>query len=307
MTAITLDIIKLAISNFINPRKKLELSTASSYTNYLEYHNGNHDKYLKNYNFETSLIPKDNGDFTLNGFCHVCNKSVPFIVDFLYSYEINGKLTPNWRERLLCPQCNLNNRLRAALHIFDDILKPKPDSNIYITEQTTPLYNHLKLQYPNLVGSEYLGDSVQMGYSNEAGIRNEDLTQLSFQEDELDFILTFDVLEHIPDYQKALTECFRCLKPNGFMLFSIPFALMDEKNIVRARLNKEGGIDHLLPPEYHGDPINSDGLLCFYHFGWQLLEEMNAIGFKDTKALFYWSSHFGYLGGNQFMFMARKP
>jgi hypothetical protein len=39
----------------------------------------------------------------------------------------------------------------------------------------------------------------------------------------------------------------------------------------------------LLEPEYHGDPLSSDGILCFYHFGWDLLEEFRRCGFRSVK------------------------
>jgi len=118
--------------------------------------------------------------------------------------------------------------------------------------------------------------------------------------------LSFDVLEHIPNYKKALSECYRCLKPGGTLYFSIPFVKASEHNIVRANLSETGEIINLLPPEYHGNPLNSDGILCFYHFGWEILNDLKNAGFNDAKALLYWSEKFGYLGGEQFIFMATK-
>ena len=50
-----------------------------------------------------------------------------------------------------------------------------------------------------------------------------------------------------------------------------------EKNIVRAVI-RDGEIHHLLPPEYHGDPLSAEGCLCFYDFGWELLEDLRAAG-----------------------------
>ena len=43
---------------------------------------------------------------TLNGNCLVCNKTVDFAFDWMHAHE--GKI--NFRERLVCPNCNLNNR-----------------------------------------------------------------------------------------------------------------------------------------------------------------------------------------------------
>jgi hypothetical protein len=288
--------------------RALRISKISSYENYMLHANERQQTNIANFLFEKSLIPDACTEFTYNGYCHVCKTPVDFIVDFNYSYEVEGVLMPNWRERLVCPICHLNNRMRAVVHVFDLEYHPKSNRNprIYITEQTTALYKLFTQSFSSVCGSEYLGSSVDCGGCNSKGIRNEDLTRLSFGSNEIDFILSFDVLEHVPNYKKALAECFRCIKSGGVLFFTVPFVRTSEKNIVRAHLTQTGEIVHLLPPEYHGDPINSDGCLCFYHFGWEILEDLKAVGFKDSQALFYWSKYFGYLGGEQLIIVARK-
>ena len=61
-----------------------------------------------------------------------------------------------------------------------------------------------------------------------------------------------------------------------------------------------------MEPEYHGVPVNVAGCLCFYHFGWHLLEEFKESEFDSVKSLFYWSDKFGYLGFDQALFIATK-
>jgi len=276
---------------------------------YDEYnrHTKNHQKDdAEKFLFEKSLLPKTQTKFIFSGYCYVCKKIVDFLVDFQNSYEVNNILMPNWRERLACPSCHLVNRTRATVHLFEQECKPMHDSKIYITEQTTPLYSLLKTAYPNTFGSEYIGDVLGYGDCNQNGIRNEDLTKLSFNNDEFDFILSFDVFEHIPNYRKALLECYRCLKPGGSLFFSVPFIKTSEKNIIRAYINENGTIEHVLPPEYHGDPLSSDGILCYNHFGWELLDELKSIGFENVHALLYWSKELGYLGGKQVQFKSTK-
>ncbi len=138
------------------------------------------------------------------------------------------------------------------------------------------------------------------------GIRNESLTSLSFHDGEFEFVLSFDCFEHIPDYKKAFSECARILQPEGAMLFTVPFVSGSEKNIVRARLNDAGETEHLLPPEYHGDPVNPEGCLAYYHFGWEMLNDLKEAGFSHSEAVLYWSAKYGYLGGEQIMFIAKK-
>lgn len=204
---------------------------------------------------------------------------------------------------MLCPLCNMNGRTRASLHLFSQ-MTPATSSNIYATEQTTPLYRYLKQGYPNTVASEYLQDGTKPGETNSAGIRMEDLTQLTLASDSQDYVLSFEVLEHIPDYTKALKECKRVLRPGGKLVMSVPFNAKAAKTLTRARIEDSGELTHIEEPEYHGDPISNDGCLCFYHFGWDLLPNLLSLGFSKAEAFPYWSPKFGYMSGLQLLFVA---
>jgi hypothetical protein len=68
-----------------------------------------------------------------------------------------------------------------------------------------------------------------------------------------------------------------------------------------ARLNTDGSIEHLLPPEYHGDSTSAKGVLCFHHFGWDLLENLRSVGFSSAAVYLYWSCRRGYMGGTHLM------
>jgi hypothetical protein len=257
--------------------------------------------------YELSLL-KGFDETVTEGYCYICEQQVDLLIDYLHSaeqYEGNIRI-PNWRERLTCPSCQLNNRTRACVHFLNENLQCKKSDAIYITEQVTPLYTTLLERFPELIGSEYLAEKIPFGSISEQNVRNESITQLSFKDNSFDFILSFDVFEHVPEYQKALKECLRCLKHGGTLLFSVPFINTAEENLIRAKITADGEIAHLLEPEYHGDPVNDSGCLCYYHFGWELLEEMRKIGFSKVNAHLYWSDKFGYLGGEQIIFTATK-
>jgi len=49
----------------------------------------------------------------------------------------------------------------------------------------------------------------------------EDMQELSFADNSFDGLLNNHVLEHIPDDQKAVRECYRVIKPGGFALFTL--------------------------------------------------------------------------------------
>lgn len=286
--------------------KMLEVTEVKSLQEYIDYRKGRKDEYVRRVALEKASIGDPRG-FALNGYCAVCHKETSFHSDFEYAFtDAEGHKYPNWRERLVCANCELNNRVRASLHLFDQECSPRQYADIYVTEQTTPLFSWVKRHFSSVVGSEFLGSDRISGEIYSAGIRHESLTGLSFSENSFDFILSFDVLEHIPDYKAAIQECSRVLRPGGKMLFSVPFSFNSNEHIVRALIRDDGSVEHLMEPEYHGDPVNVAGCLCFYHFGWRLLVEFKEAGFDNVKALFYWSDKFGYLGFDQALFIATK-
>jgi SAM-dependent methyltransferase len=171
-------------------------------------------------------------------------------------------------------------------------------------EQTTELYRYLKSKNPGLIGSEYLGDAVPLGETDFRGIRNEDATALTFGDSSLAAILSFDVFEHIYAVDAAFQECYRTLRHGGTMIWTAPFDMNSAENIERA-VFENGTIHHLLPPEYHGDPLSTDGVLCFRCYGWSMLEDLRRIGFREVCGLVFHSVRLGYLT-NQIVFYARK-
>ncbi|NBC49490.1 MAG: methyltransferase domain-containing protein [Gammaproteobacteria bacterium] len=243
--------------------------------------------------------------FHVRGYCDACERFVDLLVDYQGTPNARVSGQPNWRERLVC-QCGLNNRMRAAIHVFRQHCSPQPNAPIYVTEQVTPLYRWLTQHFTNVVGSEYLGKTIPFGTLRDDQVRNETLGALSFSPNSFQYILSFDVLEHVPDYRLALVELHRVLRPNGTLVFSAPFIPAHAKTTVRARVDSKGEIEHLLPPEYHGDPLSDAGCLCFYHFGWDLLDTCRAVGFRDAYVVALWSREFGYLGSEQLLFVARK-
>lgn len=284
----------------------LAVTRIASHEEYVVYANKRREERARRKITERILV-RDEKSFTVLGWCFVCRKYTPFEVDFSYSYAVDGELTPNWREQLKCPHCGLNNRMRAAIHILEQECAVQPEHCIYVTEQITPLFLVLRRRYLNVIGSEYLGATPPFGMTNQEGVRNESVTRLTFPDATFDHILCFDVLEHVPDYAKGLAECFRCLRPGGKLLFGVPFG-GNRVTFVRARVHSNGTVEHLRPPEYHANPASKCGCLCFYHFGWDLLEALRVVGFAGATSLFYWSREFGYLGnGDQIIFLAQKP
>ena len=281
---------------------------ASSFEEYQNLRPINRELHCLMQDIEKTILynHQDSSYFKLNGYCYVCDSFSYFGVNHSHSKNNNGLKTPNWREALACINCGLNNRKRGALHIFFKECFPLQESKIYLTEQISPLYKYVAQKFPLTYGSEYMGDKIPYGTMTDNGIVNESLTSLSFKNNDLDFILSFDVLEHIPNYIQAFKECFRVLKPKGKLVFSVPFRINSQLNIIRAKLDERGNITHLKPAQYHGDPVSKDGILCFQDFGWQMLDEMREIGFINVEAIIYRSRFYGYLGSGHTIFVGQK-
>ena len=234
----------------------------------------------------------------LEGFSYVARENVKFV------FEINHG-SVNWRESLVCPVTGLFNRVRACFHLLEIECGPYRDDVIYLMEQITPAYEFLSKRYQKVIGAEFLGKDNISGAQVE-GVRHEDVTDLSFLDDSIDYILSFDVFEHVPNYLDGFRECYRVLSKGGALLWTVPFIRHRENTIVRAVVDSGGEIRHLLDPEYHGDPVNGNGVLCYYHFGWDLLDDVRSVGFSDVYAILFWSDIFGYLGPESIVFMAVK-
>ena len=281
----------------------------SAYDEYERFHASMLPEYERRERHEQSLVG-DGDSFTTEGRCHVCRRPSTFVTDFEYApgEMLHGKRVPNWRERLTCVHCGLCNRLRASVQFLERNLGCRHDSLIYMTEQTTPLYQHLHGHYRHVTGSEYFGDRVPYGTNDPVtGLRNESVNKLTFANDSFDFLLSFDVFEHVPDYTTALRECHRTLKPGGTLLFTVPFHKGYRETLLRARLRNDGSIEHLQDPEYHGDPVGAGaGCLCFHTFGWDLLPQLRDIGFASAEAHLFWSARHAYLGTEQLLLTARK-
>jgi|CXWL01.1.fsa_nt_gi SAM-dependent methyltransferase len=241
--------------------------------------------------FERYLVDTGNGA-DLHGYCAACASEQRFAI------QPGG----DWRETLACRQCGLINRLRACVHLLRALQPSLPAGATYVSEQTTPFFDWLQTQIPDLIGSEYVDPALPSGARvdwQQKSLRHEDVTALSMAAGTLSAILSFEVLEHVPDYRTAIAEFARVLVPGGLLLLTAPFAFHDAATQIRAIRHADGSIEHLLPPDYHGDPLSERGVLCYQVFGWDLLTLMQGSGFAEVALITCWNPAFAYLGSFQ--------
>jgi SAM-dependent methyltransferase len=245
---------------------------------------------------QAALSPGGCEPFTHSGACVVCGGISTFRTEFVSNHrDALGAPIPNWREGQICA-CGLNCRMRSCYHLLTQAFGLNAKAALYCTEQTTRLFRRIRQIFPGAVGSEYLGQGIPLGAMNRNGVRNEDITRLTFADASLDCIFSLDVMEHVPDYKAGFREMGRCLKPGGKLLLTAPFHPTLDKTVVRASVRSDGTLEHHLPPVYHGDPINPKGVLCFNDFGWDMMDDLRAAGFPDATVFVVTTPHFGYVG-----------
>jgi SAM-dependent methyltransferase len=200
----------------------------------------------------------------------------------------------------------MNNRQRMIATLVKQQLEKIKGANVYFMEQVTPIYQWAVKTFPQhqIIGSEYLGYEYQSGQVIK-GIRHEDVMDLSFSAGSLDLIVSNDVFEHVPVPNKAFAECARVLRRGGVMLTTIPFHRGCDTSVLRAELTA-GGLNHFLPPMFHGNPVSAEGSLVFTDFGWDLLANLKESGFTDACVEVFSSETYGHLGGGQLLFKAFK-
>ncbi|MFZ4480308.1 MAG: class I SAM-dependent methyltransferase [Rhodoferax sp.] len=261
-------------------------------------------------------------EFTVSGRCLCCSANVSFCVDQKSGGQRRGsQFLPNWRERMVCPLCGMNNRQRLVATLVRQELNSKVGRNVYFMEQVTPLYSWAAktLKGNHIVGSEYFGAKYQGGASirnglrsfklfcrfhfSEAvkagftGIRHEDIESLSFPNNSLDLIVSNDVFEHVPNYLQGFQECCRVLRTGGMMIVTIPFHAESNESVCRASLIG-GKFQYIHPPAFHGNPVSKDGSLVFTDFGWDLIKEIKMRGFSDAYMSSFAAPEYGHLGNN---------
>jgi len=292
--------------DFSVKRPTLETISFSSFPQFVNFIGSNQEWVTTCELADQTSVVDSQSSYSVHGFCVICNAESNFVVARACDFSQRPTSNPNWREELECSGCGFNNRTRAALHLAIHEFGMIPSKQIYITEQFGYLYRWLRGNFANIQGSEYL-PSTKRSWLKRLGISHQDVQKLTFPSGELDFVLSFDVLEHIPNPEAAFQEFARVLKPSGCLILTVPFTLHEYQTTVRAVMQEDGEIEYLLPIETHGNPADTkNGSLCYRHFGWDALEQLRNNGFSEVKAHVYHSSKFGHLGALQLLISAVK-
>jgi SAM-dependent methyltransferase len=128
-------------------------------------------------------------------------------------------LSDSWHKHIKCPKCYSGVRQRlffATLQYIENLSFDKIIYNKKILHFAPEeiVSSNIQQKASVYTTADFLREdcSLKLDISNMAEVNSE-----SF-----DIVIAFDVLEHVPDYKKALEEINRVLSSNGWGIFTVP-------------------------------------------------------------------------------------
>jgi len=110
-----------------------------------------------------------------------------------------------------CPKCCSKERDRLIYVLLKDFIKS--DWIVYHAAPEGSLTKWIQKS-----SKEYISGDIIPGYAMEI----QDLRDLTFEDNKFDLIWASHVLEHIKEDNLALSEIYRVLKPNGYVVLQVP-------------------------------------------------------------------------------------
>lgn len=172
--------------------------------------------------------------------CNICGNTF----NAFLKYHGGNKNIPEFRKRLQlidsdrdnfgCPYCPSYDRERHLFLFFDKldfwknftsskILHFAPEKNLSEKIQSLDPLQYIKADF----------------VPREKDIKKIDATSIPFSNDSFDMIICNHVLEHIPQYLKAIGEIHRVLKPNGIAILQTPYSKILKNNFEDENINTD--------------------------------------------------------------------
>ena len=168
--------------------------------------------------------------------CNVCNKtSWKFISD-------------NWHSNIICPHCFSEIRHRL---FFAYLNNSKFNIKLESFKEKHILHfapeGCFKKKFKNISSNYKTADFNRKGYDYSLDISNMN----EIENSTFDYLIAFDVIEHVHDINKCFNEIHRVIKDDGLVFVSVPQIDYLQKTIFydgienkSHKLNKFGQIDH---------------------------------------------------------------
>jgi SAM-dependent methyltransferase len=246
--------------------------------------------------------------------CNVCGQRCQLVYEPQFESDRSAQKLSLLRENLQCGECQSWQRIRALAHgiIAECNARQKLEATSIrqlasslngidiLDTDSFGIIGRLLRGKPNYKVSDYRPDLPPGKMSN--GAYNVNLEKIPFDDGSFDMIISTEVLEHVRDPKIAHSEVFRCLKPGGVHIFTVPF---DHSSCsTRTLIDASSPTDiYLELPQIHGDSLTT-GIVAYRIYGMDMLAMVRSIGFDISLNRFSSAQHGIF---DEIYFTAKKP
>ncbi len=240
--------------------------------------------------------------------CYICGKKFRRFI----KYRGGWKKVSHWIKKIKpagndfdnysCPYCFSHDRERHLFMYFDklNMWEKIIDSSVLHFAPETYLSKRIEeLNTKKYVKADLYPDFL---YKNENDIQKINATEIPYEDTTFDFIIFNHILEHIPDYRKALSEIFRVLRPKGIAILQTPYSRLFHSNFEDEGINTDelrlffyGQEDHVRifsEKQFFQDLKNSGFVLKIY---------------KHDDILIEFNPEYFGVNNEEYLIMALKP
>lgn len=251
--------------------------------------------------FLLSGISENKYSKDLFGRCEICGRFTRFYYHKLFDEKNKVVISCKWDSEFTeliniansmnCGHCFAKYRVRCAALTFmnyfwkdriksikelvNELQKGNMNWKVLETSGTDGVFSDYN--YDSAIFKSEFYDDVQRG-ERINGVYSEDLQNLTFDDNSFDCLIALDVLEHIPDIWKALSEIKRVLKKNGAAIITVPIDKRNNNTQTIAEIINNETI-YKKTPSYHSDPLRKEGALVYTEFGTDIIEKMKDTGY----------------------------
>jgi SAM-dependent methyltransferase len=208
-----------------------------------------------------------------HGFCPICRQQTRFVAK------------QSWfRDHLICQTCPNGSipRERALMKVLEDLA---PGWRHAAVHESSPTPRGVSLvlarECAGYLPTQFF-PGVEPGRYHGA-VQCQNLENQTFDDGRFDVVITQDVMEHVFHPDRAFQEIARTLKPDGIHILTTPIYKDRTETRICARLLTDGRIEHLEPPEYHGNPVDQCGSLVTIKYGYDVADLIDQWADMDVE------------------------
>jgi len=175
-------------------------------------------------------------------YCCLCEQEVDSFLPFSATQKVFTKelqIIGSDIKNFWCPNCGCHDRERHLwlyinkLEMFNAI--KKEDTILYFAPEKV-LYKKFIQKSENIIAAD---TNPNIYKETAANAMNVDIQNIPFTDNSFNIVIANHVLEHIPDYKKAIQEIKRVLKPGGYAILQTPYSPVIYENFEDPFINTD--------------------------------------------------------------------